>query len=43
MESGDAAFVYWVERRGRGMYLQATPIDVSQTLATRLIGARRIR
>jgi ATP-dependent DNA helicase DinG len=37
MESGDPAFVYWVERRGRGMYLQATPIDVSKTLATRLM------
>lgn len=36
MESGDPAFVYWVERRGRGQYLQATPIDVSQTLSTRL-------
>ena len=37
MESGDAAFVYWVERRGRGMYLQATPIDVSKTLASHLL------
>jgi ATP-dependent DNA helicase DinG len=37
MESDDPAFVYWVERRGRGQYLQATPIDVSQTLSTRLM------
>jgi ATP-dependent DNA helicase DinG len=37
MESNDPAFVYWVERRGRGQYLQATPIDVSQTLSTRLM------
>lgn len=37
MESGDPAFVYWVERRARGLYLQATPIDVSQTLTTHLI------
>ncbi len=37
MEGGDAAYVYWVERRGRGLYLQATPIDVSQTLATHLM------
>ena len=37
MESADPAFVYWIERRGRGLYLQATPIDVSQTLATRLM------
>jgi ATP-dependent DNA helicase DinG len=28
--------VYWVEQRGRGLYLQATPIDVSQVLAARL-------
>lgn len=37
MESGDSAFVYWVERRARGLYLQATPIDVSRTLTTHLI------
>lgn len=37
MESNDPTFVYWVERRGRGQYLQATPIDVSQTLSTRLM------
>lgn len=37
MESGDSAYVYWVERRARGLYLQATPIDVSQTLTTHLI------
>ncbi|HSU57775.1 MAG TPA: helicase C-terminal domain-containing protein [Bryobacteraceae bacterium] len=36
MESGDASFVYWVERRGRGLYLQATPIDVAQALRARL-------
>ncbi len=37
MECRDATYVYWTERRGRGFYLQATPIDVSQTLATHLI------
>ncbi|MBV9269174.1 MAG: DEAD/DEAH box helicase [Acidobacteriaceae bacterium] len=37
MESADPAFVYWIEGRGRGVFLQATPIDVSQALATRLI------
>jgi ATP-dependent DNA helicase DinG len=37
MEGRDRTFVYWTERRGRGTYLQATPIDVSQTLAERLI------
>ena len=36
MESADATNVYWVEKRGRGLYLQATPIDVSVTLAERL-------
>ncbi len=36
MESEDTTNVYWVERRGRGLYLQATPIDVSVTLAERL-------
>jgi ATP-dependent DNA helicase DinG len=37
MEGGDTAYVYWTEHRGRGLYLQATPIDVSQTLATHLM------
>ena len=37
VESADKRFVYWVERRGRGTYLQATPIDVSETLSTRLV------
>lgn len=37
MEGSDRNFVYWVERRGRGLYLQATPIDVSQALAARLL------
>ncbi len=32
MESGDRSYVYWVERRGRGVFLQATPIDVSSML-----------
>jgi ATP-dependent DNA helicase DinG len=36
MESSDTSFVYWVERRGRGLYLQATPIDVAPTLRARL-------
>ena len=36
LEGGDRGFVYWTERRGRGMYLQATPIDVSELLASRL-------
>jgi ATP-dependent DNA helicase DinG len=36
LESDDASYVYWMERRGRGCFLQATPIDVSQVLAERL-------
>lgn len=36
MESGDPKFVYWFERRGRGCYLQATPIDVSSLLSEKL-------
>lgn len=37
MESGDRRFVYWVEARGRGTYLQATPIDVAESLQARLL------
>ncbi len=36
MESGDARYVYWIERRGRGRFLQATPIDVSRVLDEKL-------
>ncbi|HUP03879.1 MAG TPA: helicase C-terminal domain-containing protein [Bryobacteraceae bacterium] len=36
MESDDEEYVFWMERRGRGCYLQATPIDVSNLLAERL-------
>jgi ATP-dependent DNA helicase DinG len=36
MESRDRSYVYWIERRGRGTFLQATPIDVSQILDERL-------
>src|SRR5579871_3120452 len=36
MESGDKSYVYWIERRGRRTFLQATPIDVSQVLDRRL-------
>ncbi len=37
IESRDEAYVYWIERRGRGCFLQATPIDVSSILAERLL------
>ncbi|MEO7648891.1 MAG: helicase C-terminal domain-containing protein, partial [Bryobacteraceae bacterium] len=36
MESDDQSFVFWMERRGRGCFLQATPIDVSSLLSARL-------
>jgi len=36
MEMEDEGFVFWVEKRGRGCFLQATPIDVSPILAERL-------
>jgi ATP-dependent DNA helicase DinG len=36
MESGERGYVYWIEKRGRGMFLQATPIDVSQLLDKKL-------
>jgi len=36
MESDDDRYVFWMEKRGRGCFLQATPIDVSNILAERL-------
>jgi ATP-dependent DNA helicase DinG len=36
MEPDGSATVYFIERRGRGTYLQATPIDVSALLRERL-------
>ena len=36
LESNDSDFVYWIERRGRGCFLQATPVDVSAILSERL-------
>jgi ATP-dependent DNA helicase DinG len=36
MEEEDERYVYWVERRGRGCFLQATPIDVSPILSEKL-------
>ena len=36
MEPDGSATVYFIERRGRGIYLQATPIDVSALLRERL-------
>jgi ATP-dependent DNA helicase DinG len=36
IESEEKSYVYWYERRGRGVFLAATPIDVSQILRERL-------
>ncbi len=36
MENDDHGFVYWIERRGRGCFIQATPIDVSGILSSRM-------
>jgi ATP-dependent DNA helicase DinG len=36
LAGNDRRFVYWIERRGRGCFLQATPIDVSSILSERL-------
>jgi ATP-dependent DNA helicase DinG len=35
-ESNERNFVYWYERRNKGVFLAATPIDVSQILRQRL-------
>src|SRR5688572_4585456 len=34
--SPDKKFVYWLERRGRGVFLRASPIDVSNLLQDKL-------
>jgi len=36
LESEEKSYVYWYERRGKGVFLAATPIDVSQILRERL-------
>ncbi|HVM74739.1 MAG TPA: ATP-dependent DNA helicase [Candidatus Saccharimonadales bacterium] len=38
-ESDEHNFVYWFERRNKGVFLAATPIDVSQILRERLFEA----
>jgi ATP-dependent DNA helicase DinG len=35
-EDDDERYVFWMEKRGRGTFLQATPIDVSNILTQRL-------
>ena len=36
LESEERNYVYWFERRGKGVFLAATPIDVSQILKEKL-------
>ena len=36
VEGTDKKFVYWLERRGRGVFLRASPIDVSGLLQDKL-------
>lgn len=36
MRAGDPQFVYWIERRGHGIVLEATPIDVASLLRQKL-------
>ena len=35
-KQADQNFVYWLEKRGRGIYLQASPVDVSSLLREKL-------
>jgi ATP-dependent DNA helicase DinG len=37
----DPTFVYWQEKRGRGLFINATPIDVSSILDEKLFGSVR--
>jgi len=37
LAAGDAVYVYFVERRGRGLFLRAAPIDVSNIIRELLI------
>lgn len=36
MEEDDDRYVYWLEKRGRGVHLQATPIEVASILSEKL-------
>ena len=39
MEGKERTMVYWWERRGRGVFVEATPIDVAPILRERLFGS----
>jgi len=36
MEEDDERYVYWMEKRGRGVFLQATPIEVASIVSEKL-------
>jgi ATP-dependent DNA helicase DinG len=36
MEAEDEKFVFWIERRGRGVFIQATPIEIASILSKTL-------
>jgi ATP-dependent DNA helicase DinG len=36
VKQSEKNYVYWIERRGRGMFLRASPIDVSELLQEKL-------
>jgi ATP-dependent DNA helicase DinG len=38
--AGDSRFVYFIERRGRGLFLRAAPIEVSDIVRRAIIGDR---
>jgi len=43
LESRDRTFVYWWERRGRGIFLEASPIDISPILREKIFeGVRTV-
>ena len=41
VKQADRNFVYWLERRGRGIFLQASPVDVSALLQEKLLTRSR--
>ena len=41
MAAGDASFVYFLEMRGRGVFLRAAPVDVAAIVQEHLLGRMR--
>ncbi len=41
LAASDPAFVYFVEMRGRGVFLRAAPVDVADIVRTQLLGKKR--